>query len=135
MHEMQFEFTFGDSDITCTLDNPFVAQIPMGINGKEPLLVMLKQLLRFPDYFGCNWDALKDCLCDFSWIQGHDIVLKHQDIPNLNEKELLVYLGVLLESINSWRTGQEHLLIVTFPEKYRKEIETVLCKNSSGDRS
>ena len=36
--------------------------------GKDTLLHALYQSGEFPAYFGFNWDALKDTLCDFSWL-------------------------------------------------------------------
>lgn len=53
---------------------------------KEDLFVALSIALRLPDWFGHNWDALADCLCDLSWkpapgyvvyIEGHD-ALRHE---------------------------------------------------------
>ena len=35
--------------------------------GKQSLLRTLATSLEFPDYFGMNWDALVDCLQDFTW--------------------------------------------------------------------
>jgi RNAse (barnase) inhibitor barstar len=52
---------------------------------KEDLFAALSIALRLPDWFGHNWDALADCLCDLSWkpapgyvvyIEGHD-ALRH----------------------------------------------------------
>ena len=34
------------------------------VNSKRMLLVELSQKLQFPDYFGFNWDALYDLLCE-----------------------------------------------------------------------
>ncbi|MBD0422937.1 barstar family protein [Streptomyces sp. TRM S81-3] len=31
--------------------------------------------LRLPDYFGWNWDALRDCLHDFHWLPAAHILL------------------------------------------------------------
>ena len=35
---------------------------------KRALLNVLARVLRFPDTFGGNWDALADCLQDLSWL-------------------------------------------------------------------
>lgn len=40
------------------------------LGDKERLLAALGQALRFPDYYGDNWDALEECLADLSWHQG-----------------------------------------------------------------
>ncbi len=42
---------------------------------KDRLLQALGEALRFPDYYGRNWDALEECLFDLSWWSGPVIVL------------------------------------------------------------
>jgi hypothetical protein len=48
------------------------------VDDKEALLERLARSLGFPDWFGGNWDALEDCLCDLSWRpgEGHVFVLR-----------------------------------------------------------
>ena len=48
-----------------------LAQVGLaGVEDKEGLLGRLAQALGFPEWFGGNWDALEDCLCDLSWRRG-----------------------------------------------------------------
>lgn len=44
------------------------------INGGEELFNQLKTMLKFPDYFGGNWNALNDCLGDFNWVSQKNII-------------------------------------------------------------
>jgi RNAse (barnase) inhibitor barstar len=39
------------------------------------LLQAVSAALRFPDYFGENWDALDDCLKDMAWLPAAGCVL------------------------------------------------------------
>jgi RNAse (barnase) inhibitor barstar len=48
--------------------------ITFNINGKlcstkENLFSTFKTILKFPDYFGNNWDAFDDCIFDMEWIK------------------------------------------------------------------
>lgn len=45
----------------------------------EALFARIAARLRFPDWFGHNWDALLDCLRDLSWLPaaGHALVFQH----------------------------------------------------------
>jgi len=56
--------------------------------------------LDFPDWFGKNWDALEDCLTDFSWREaaGHLLVFEHAQPGD----ELGVLIDVLRSSAEFW---------------------------------
>lgn len=43
-------------------------------NDKE-LFVLLAQALKFPGYFGHNWDAVDECLADIQWLPAAGCVL------------------------------------------------------------
>lgn len=39
------------------------------VRNVDELMRKLYEELEFPDYFGYNWNALNDCLQDFSWLK------------------------------------------------------------------
>ena len=41
-----------------------------GILTKDAFLQRVSRALKFPDYFGMNWDAFEECLTDMSWNGG-----------------------------------------------------------------
>lgn len=50
-----------------------------GCDDKDEVLERFAAALRFPDWFGHNWDALADCLGDLSWwpADGYLLLLDH----------------------------------------------------------
>jgi hypothetical protein len=75
-----------------------LAQVGLaGVDDKEGLLGRLAQALGFPEWFGGNWDALEDCLCDLSWRRGdgHVIVLRGADALGAED------MGVLVDVLSS----------------------------------
>lgn len=52
-----------------------------GCVAKNVFLERIAAALRFPDWFGHNWDAFADCLADLSWLPdvGRIVVLEHAD--------------------------------------------------------
>ena len=62
--------------------------------------------LRFPDYFGRNWDAVYDCLTDLNWLPaaGYVVVLDGFDHLAMNEPgQWDIGLKVLREACAFWR--------------------------------
>ena len=62
----------------------------------------ISQALRFPDWFGGNWDALEDCLGDLSWRPGNGHVLVLRNWQALTSDDLGVLIDVLRSSAESW---------------------------------
>ena len=46
-----------------------------GVTDREDFLRRIAAALKFPDYFGNNWDALDECLRDLEWLPGSAYVL------------------------------------------------------------
>jgi len=66
----------------------------------------LARALRFPDYFGRNWDAVYDCLTDLNWLPaaGYVLVLDGFDHLATNEPgQWDIGLKVLREACAFWR--------------------------------
>lgn len=59
------------------------------MTGRKQAHVYLKESLRFPDYYGCNLDALYDCLTDSADLQI--CFVNTQDAPAYFEKVLRVF--------------------------------------------
>ena len=76
--------------------------------------------LDFPDYFGANWDALLDCLCDLSWLKGagHVLVLSHSHtLQTKDSASFNTLCEVLAEACAFWQTQSQPfcVLIVDAP--------------------
>jgi hypothetical protein len=112
-------FQFAD---TPSFSDACIVRIPAGLTSSESLLRTIYRLARLPSYFGFNWNALSDCLRDLHWIDRHELVLLHADVPELPQQELQVYLDVLTECVTSWKPGEEHSLTVVFPSNARSQI-------------
>jgi len=62
----------------------------------------IAKALRFPDWFGGNWDALEDCLGDLSWRPGNGHVLVFRNWQALSSDDLGVLIDVLRSSAEYW---------------------------------
>ena len=63
-----------------------------GVVRKEDLLDRIARALAFPDHFGRNWDALKDCLSDLSWLDagGHVVIFQEYAGVPAGDREVLM---------------------------------------------
>ena len=74
------------------------------VDSKQKLMLEFEKKLEFPEYFGRNWDALKDCLCDFSWIDSSGFVFQIPFLPNLTLYETHILLQIFDDSRLIWLT-------------------------------
>jgi len=81
---------------------------------KRDLLRALAEGLKFPDYFGWNWDALEECLGDLSWLDAPSgVVLLHEHIPLADVSQRRIYLNILRKTQANSRIP----LRVVFPRR------------------
>jgi RNAse (barnase) inhibitor barstar len=75
-------------------------------NNREDLLDTIAEKMAFPEWFGHNYDALFDCLCDLGWRpgEGYLVVLRHCDgIHGNAEADFVNTLKIFEEAAAEWR--------------------------------
>lgn len=83
--------------------------LPVDLRGtrtKDEALAALAKSLRFPEWFGHNWDALSDCLADMGWLPalGYVIVLEHCDgLHARAEDDFVTLMQLFQEAADEWR--------------------------------
>jgi len=83
---------------------------------KESFLDEIARALEFPAWFGHNWDALEDCLCDLSWRPAPGYVLVFQNYSKGDE--LGVLIDVLASSAEFWAgRGTPFFAVFVDPER------------------
>ena len=98
--------------------------VPSGIISKSSFFDFFAKELKFPGYFGRNWDAFDECLGDLSWLNGEDITIIHEDLPLLpSPNDARIYLEILDELSNE---NEFVKLRVVFPAKLRKYVSQLL---------
>jgi RNAse (barnase) inhibitor barstar len=83
-----------------------VAPVSMkGADSADMLLGALAEALKFPDWFGGNWDALADCLSDLSWwgSEGYVLVIEHvEDLRAADPEGFATALEIFDEAAVRW---------------------------------
>lgn len=107
-------------------------RIPAGIRRKRRLMLEYVRRLGFPGYFGWNWDAFYDCLCDLSLIEGvKQVILAHEDVPfeeGSDQRE--TYLRLLADAVQSLKQDPPIRLVVSFPPEHLAEVAEALADSS-----
>lgn len=133
MTEQPSAFVFDESGRANTPSPTVVAEMPSGITTKATLLKELARHLRFPGYFGMNWDALDECICDLSWLPPGTILLRHLDLPLANDgADAKTYLSILAGAVRELSGSNTHALTVLFPLSTRERIVSLLRSEEHG---
>ena len=93
---------------------------------KEMLFDNLSKNLKFPDYFGYNWDSLEELFFDFNWIEEPNIQIYHESICNLSKRDLCIYLSIIVNSVSCCQDDKQRRIEFIFNEEEKKKIEEVI---------
>jgi len=91
--------------------NGFVLKIIKGRQCKTPasLFAEFAQAMKFPDYFGHNWDAMEECLADLEWLPAKGYILLVTNAEGVlpeDEEEYETFLEILRDAGEAWGNGQ-----------------------------
>ncbi len=76
-----------------------------GCTESGEVLARLSEQLQFPDWFGQNWDALSDCLTDFSWREAGGYVLVFEQLGDFRaagDDDFDTLIEILSDASASW---------------------------------
>lgn len=76
------------------------------IQDKTTFLETCAQVMKFPDYFGHNWDAFEDCLTDLDWLSGKGYVLLYtqpQVFAKAAPKDWSTLVDILQTAVDDWQ--------------------------------
>jgi len=101
------------------------------ISSKDQLLQDYYNKFGFPDYFGFNWDALTDCLRDLDWVKQKNIIIYHNNLPMLPQKDLEIYLSILRGIVGHWNRYEEHDFNVYFNIRNYDEVKQIISEENN----
>jgi len=104
----------------------FHARVPRGLVGRTSLLPSLGEVLPLPGFFGRSWDALYDLITDFDWIDAPGVALLHEELPQLDERDLRIYLELLRDATVEY---VDVPFVAVFPGSAREEIQRQLASS------
>jgi RNAse (barnase) inhibitor barstar len=99
----------GGTDIQQAAENDGYAAFRVDlkdVQDRDGLFDAIAKALKFPDWFGHNWDALADCLADFDWhpADGFVVLLEHSDgIHGRAESDFVTLMQVFSRAADEWR--------------------------------
>ena len=70
---------------------------------KDALLRALAAALRFPQWFGGNWDALEDCLADLSWLPPSGCLILVEGVQALAQDDRRLLSEIFSTVAQFWK--------------------------------
>lgn len=95
------------------------------IGRKEQLLNHVATALRFPDYFGGNWDALEECLADMEWVDAPGYLIYYDHIDALaaaHPDQLQTFVEICRDAVASWKDDGTPFVVILSGAKAPKGV-------------
>jgi hypothetical protein len=78
-----------------------------------------------------NWDSLRECLLDLSWIDDHRVILWQWELPRLGEERRQRHLQILAEAVLHWQAPEDHELMVILPPEAQAVVQRLVPERGS----
>jgi RNAse (barnase) inhibitor barstar len=75
------------------------------IRDRDTLFEALAHTMKFPEYFGRNWDALEECLRDLEWLSAQGYVILFEEPRHLLESSndvFITFLEIVISVAQEW---------------------------------
>ncbi|MBI3563198.1 MAG: barstar family protein [Gammaproteobacteria bacterium] len=87
------------------------------VTSDKELFSVISTAMKFPDYFGNNWDALDECLADLDWLPAHGYILILRDAAKawaINPHVLGRFVTTWLGAVKHWSENKKpfHLVFI-----------------------
>jgi RNAse (barnase) inhibitor barstar len=82
------------------------------IRDKDAFLSACARALRFPEYFGHNWDAFYDCLADIPEAQLVLLLRAASEFARADPEEFAAAMDTFAEAAQLWADAGRSLLVV-----------------------
>ena len=95
------------------------------ISRKEQLLNHVATALRFPNYFGGNWDALEECLTDMEWVDAPGYLIYFDNIDGLlaaQPDQFETFVEICRDAVGSWKEDGTPMVILLSGAKAPKGV-------------
>lgn len=95
------------------------------IGRKEQLLNHVATALRFPGYFGDNWDALEECLTDMEWVDAPGYVIYYDHIDGLlaaHPDQFSTFVEICRDAVGSWKEDGTAMVVLLSGTKAPKGV-------------
>jgi RNAse (barnase) inhibitor barstar len=91
-----------------------------GILTKDAFLQVVSREMKFPDYFGMNWDAFEDCLTDLSWFSSRGYVLVFDNLEAFAQnapEEMHIVRSILKSTAEFWKKQETPFYVLVGEDK------------------
>lgn len=95
------------------------------VERKEQLLNHVATVLRFPNHFGQNWDALEECLTDLEWVDGDGYLIYFDHIDGLlsaHPDQFATFVEIVRDAVESWKEDGEAMVVLLSGAKAPKGV-------------
>lgn len=80
------------------------------VHSKGELLAAIAHAIQAPDWFGHNFDALSDALCDLSWLDESDkgyvlLLLNADETLGLTAADHAIVTDIFNDTVSCWRAA------------------------------